>query len=77
VSIDGKVQKGRLKFEEKNGYPIHAVSLVDHQTGIVLSQGHVEKTDIEPQSEPPGVETKSKLSEEQEPRGARRKETEK
>ena len=39
VSIDGKVQKGRLKFEEKNGYPIHAVSVVDHQTGIVLTQG--------------------------------------
>ncbi len=38
VSIDGKVQKGRLKFEEKNGYPIHAVSLVDHQTGIVLTK---------------------------------------
>jgi hypothetical protein len=34
VSIDGKVQKGRLAFEEKNGYPIHAVSVVDHQTGI-------------------------------------------
>ena len=43
MSIDGKVQKGRLKFEEEHGYPIHAVSLVDHQTGIVLTQGHVEK----------------------------------
>ena len=50
VSIDGKVQKGRLKFEEENGYPIHAVSLVDHQTGIVLTQGHVEKTDVESKS---------------------------
>jgi hypothetical protein len=77
VSIDGKAQRGRLKFEEKNGYPVHAVSLVDHQTGIVLSQGHVEKTDLGPKREPPGVETKSKLTEEQEPRGARRKETEK
>src|SRR6266568_5497796 len=47
VSIDGKVQKGRLKFEEEHGYPIHAVSMVDHQTGIVLTQGHVEKTDVE------------------------------
>ncbi len=47
VSIDGKVQKGRLKFEEENGSPIHAVSIVDHQTGIVLTQGHVEKTDVE------------------------------
>ncbi|BCL84677.1 transposase family protein [Ktedonobacteria bacterium brp13] len=30
VSIDEKAQKGRLKFEEKNGYPVHAVSLVVH-----------------------------------------------
>ncbi len=47
TSIDGKVQRGRLKFEEEHGYPIHAVSLVVHQTGIVLTQGHVEQTDIE------------------------------
>lgn len=47
VSIDGKAQRGRLKFEEKNGYPVHAVSLVDHQTGVVLTQGHVEKADVE------------------------------
>src|SRR5207237_6831926 len=66
VSIDGKAQRGRLKFEEKNGYPVHAVSLVDHRTGIVLSQGHVEKTDVEPKGEPPDVETTSKLTEEQE-----------
>lgn len=45
VAIDGKVQKGRLKFEEKDSYPIHAVSIVEHETGIVLTQGHVEKTD--------------------------------
>ncbi len=57
---------GRLKFEEKNGYPVHAVSLVDHQTGIVLSQGHVEKTDVEPKEEPTAMETKSTLTEEQE-----------
>jgi DDE_Tnp_1-associated len=54
VSIDGKVQRGRLKFEEENGYPIHAVSMVDHQTGIVLTQGHVEKTDVETKSKRPG-----------------------
>lgn len=66
VSIDGKAQRGRLKFEEKNGYPVHAVSLVDHQTGIVLSQGHVEKTDVEPKGEPPAVETTSALTEAQE-----------
>jgi len=72
VSIDGKVQKGRLKFEEEHGYPIHAVSLVEHQTGIVLTQGHVEKTDVETTSKQTDVETKgkqksqSKLTEEKE-----------
>jgi hypothetical protein len=64
ISIDGKVQKGRLKFEEKNGYPIHAVSLVDHQTGIVLTQGHVEKDDIETRNESREGETASAPSEE-------------
>jgi len=42
VSIDGKAQRGRLKFEAEGTYPMHAVSVVDHQTGIVLTQGHVE-----------------------------------
>lgn len=46
VAIDGKAQRGRLKFEEEHSYPVHAVSLVDHQTGIVLTQGHVEKPDV-------------------------------
>ena len=54
VAIDGKAQRGRLKFEEEHGYPIHAVSLVEHQTGIVLTQGHVEKTDVESKSTLPG-----------------------
>lgn len=66
VSIDGKAQKGRLKFEEKQGYAVHAVSLVDHQTGIVLTQGHVEKTDVEAKGEPTQVETTRKLTQEQE-----------
>ena len=66
VSIDGKAHRGRLKFEEKNGYAVHAVSLVDHQTGIVLTQGHVEKTDGEPKGEPTDGATTSKLTEEQE-----------
>ena len=66
VSIDGKVQKGRLKFEEKNGYPIHAVSLVEHQTGIVLLQGHVEKTDVQTKDKRTDSEPKSQPSEEQE-----------
>jgi predicted transposase YbfD/YdcC len=47
VSIDGKAQRGRLKFEAEQGYPVHAVSLVEHRRGIVLTQGHVEKTEVE------------------------------
>jgi predicted transposase YbfD/YdcC len=27
---------------------VHAVSIVEHQTGMVLTQGHVEKADVEP-----------------------------
>jgi len=46
VAIDGKAHRGRLKFEEEQSYAVHAVSIVDHQTGIVLTQGHVEKTDV-------------------------------
>lgn len=59
LAIDGKVQKGRLKFEEENSYPIHAVSIVDHETGIVLTQGHVEKRDIEEKNKQATEETKS------------------
>lgn len=58
VAIDGKAQRGRLKFEEEQGYPIHAVSIVEHQTGIVLTQGHVEKTDIETASTLTGEQEK-------------------
>src|SRR5437588_2471978 len=50
VAIDGKEQRGRLKFEEEASYPVHAVSLVEHETGIVLTQGHVQRGDIEAQS---------------------------
>jgi len=56
LAIDGKVQKARLKFEEEDSYPIHAVSIVDHETGIVISQGHVEKED---------TGTKGKLTDEE------------
>lgn len=66
VAIDGKAQRGRLKVEEKHGYPVHAVSLVDHQTGIVLTQGPVEKTDVASKGEPTDVAPTSQLSEEQE-----------
>jgi len=62
VSIDGKVQKGRLAFEEKNGYPIHAVSVVDHQTGIVLTQGHVQKNEIASPEEATESDPTSKLT---------------
>src|SRR5947209_8060574 len=59
VAIDGKAQKGRLKFEEEKSYPVHAVSLVEHETGIVLTQGHVERADTETKSRPTHEETKS------------------
>src|SRR5947209_3567419 len=52
VAIDGKAQRGRLKFEEEESYPVHAVSIVEHETGIVLTQGHVERTDMQTQSKP-------------------------
>ncbi len=37
-----------------------AVSIVDHQTGIVVTQGHVEKGDTAPKSKQPAEETKRK-----------------
>jgi predicted transposase YbfD/YdcC len=65
VSIDGKAQRGRLKFEGKQGYAVHAVSLVDHQTGMVLSQGHVQRADVEPEGEPTAEEPQSPLTQAQ------------
>lgn len=59
VAIDGKAQKGRLKFEEEKSYPVHAVSLVEHETGIVLTQGHVQRADTETNQRPPKAETKA------------------
>jgi predicted transposase YbfD/YdcC len=41
LAIDGKAQRGRLNFEEEDEYTVHTVSICDHQTGIVLTQGHV------------------------------------
>ena len=52
ISIDGKAQRGRLKFEMEQGYPVHAVSLVEQQSGIVLTQGHVEKADVQANGKP-------------------------
>src|SRR5947209_11473831 len=60
LAIDGKAHKGRLKCEEQESSPIHAVSIVDHQTGIVVTQGHVEKGDTAPKSEQSAEETKRK-----------------
>jgi DDE_Tnp_1-associated len=36
LAIDGKAQRGRLNFEEEDEYKVHAVSICDHQTGIVF-----------------------------------------
>ncbi len=63
VAIDGKAQKGRLKFEEEKSYPVHAVSLVEHETGIVLMQGHVQRGDTEAKERPTEEETKGKPTE--------------
>jgi hypothetical protein len=60
VAMDGKVQEGRLKFEEEDSYPIHAVSIVEHETGIVLTQGHVERGDTETKSKQPDKKTERK-----------------
>src|SRR5438552_3232575 len=59
VAIDGKAQKGRLKFEEEKSYPIHAVSSVEHKTGRVLTQGHVERAETETKSRQPDKNTQS------------------
>jgi predicted transposase YbfD/YdcC len=65
VAMDGKVQKGRLKFEEEDSYPIHAVSLVEHETGIVLTQGHVERGDTETKSKQADKQTERKPTDKQ------------
>src|ERR1700721_287994 len=66
VAIDGKAQKGRLKFEEEDSYPIHAVSIVEHETGIALTQGHVERKDTETKTKPTEKETQTKQTEKDE-----------
>ena len=59
LAIDGKAQRGRLKFEEEASYPVHAVSMVAQETGIVLTQGHVERPDTQTKSESREPEAKS------------------
>jgi hypothetical protein len=66
VAIDGHAQRGRLPFEEQQSYPIHAVSLLDHQTGIVLTQGHVQAPDVQAPVEEKQLATKKALSDEEE-----------
>jgi hypothetical protein len=60
LAIDGKAQRGRLKFEEEDSYPVHAVSMVEHETRIVLTQGHVERKDTQTQSKPTDKKTGKK-----------------
>lgn len=60
ISIDGKAQRGRLPFEQEEAYPVHAVSMVEHQTGIVVTQGHVERTDATTKNELANDTTKRK-----------------
>ena len=63
MAIDGKAHKGRLKCEEEKSYPVHAVSLVEHETGIVLMQGHVQRGDTETKEKPSKEETKGEPTE--------------
>ena len=37
VAIDGKAQRGRLAFDH-GGSPVHALSAITHDTGVVLAQ---------------------------------------
>lgn len=38
VAIDGKAQRGRLRFESQRVHPVHAVSAFCHELGVVLTQ---------------------------------------
>ena len=38
VAVDGKAQRGRLRFETQRVHPVHAVSAFCHELGIVLTQ---------------------------------------
>lgn len=38
VALDGKAQRGRLRFEAHRSHPVHAVSAFCHELGIVLTQ---------------------------------------
>src|SRR5439155_4808693 len=77
VAIDGKAQRGRLKCEEEESYPVHAVSIVEHETGIVLTQGHVERTDTQTQSKPTDQEAQGKPTDKKTDQEAQSKPTDK
>jgi predicted transposase YbfD/YdcC len=38
VAVDGKAQRGRLRFEAQRVHPVHAVSAFCHELGVVLMQ---------------------------------------
>jgi DDE_Tnp_1-associated len=38
VALDGKAQRGRLRFEAQRSHPVHAVSAFCHELGVVLIQ---------------------------------------
>lgn len=41
VAIDGKAQRGRLRFDH-DGCPVHALSALCHRTGVILAQHPVD-----------------------------------
>ncbi|MEI7557073.1 ISAs1 family transposase [Candidatus Chlorohelix sp.] len=47
IAIDGKCQRGRLKFEETKGTPCHLLSAFCQQSGIVLGQIAIENKEAE------------------------------
>jgi predicted transposase YbfD/YdcC len=47
VAIDGKCQRGRLKFEETKGTPCHLLSVFCHKSGLVLGQMALENKEAE------------------------------
>ena len=50
IAIDGKAQRGRLQYETA-GCPVHALSAVLHETGIVLAQEPITAGDDKAEAE--------------------------
>lgn len=38
MALDGKAQRGRLRFEAQRAHPVHAVSAFCHELGVVVAQ---------------------------------------